>query len=326
MEVLKDLHALDLVLECGITRGMQFGRVRDPGVIAFELPALQPRSLAVLKQRRMQAAREPWLRLGAPAWSHRDWIGTLYPRGSTARDWLQLYAAKLGAIELNSTFYALPSDSTIERWCESTPPSFRFCPKVPRAISHELQSNELAQRVAAFVGCVRRLGDRLGPAFLQLPERVASDSLPLVAAALAAFPGDFALALEVRHPDWFCGGSLREELLGLLESRRIGTVITDVAGRRDVSHGSLTTPRAFVRFVGEGGHATDEPRGKAWLARLLEWRAAGLESAYFFAHQPDDVLAPQLLSLVAEHARASGIDVESVPLEAATTKQLDLFG
>jgi uncharacterized protein YecE (DUF72 family) len=279
-----------------------------------------------LQRQRVVPEVEPWLRLGAPAWSHRDWIGTLYPRGSTARDWLQLYATKLGAIELNSTFYALPSYATIDRWGESTPPSFRFCPKVPRAISHELSSGELAQRVSAFVTCLRRLGARLGPALLQLPERVGPDALSTIAAALPAFPADFALALEVRHPDWFRGASLREELLALLEARRVGTVITDVAGRRDVSHGSLTTPSVFVRFVGEGGHATDEPRSEAWLARLLEWRAAGLESAYFFVHQPDDILAPQLLSLVAEHARARGIDVGAVPLEAAPTKQLDLFG
>jgi hypothetical protein len=103
-------------------------------------------------------------------------------------------------------------------------------------------------------------------------------------------------------------------------------VITDVSGRRDVSHASLATPTAFVRFVGEGGHETDEPRVAQWMERLQSWQALGLQAAYFFVHQPDDIAAPQLLSIAARHAQALGIDVPSVPLERAAPSQLGLFG
>ncbi|HEX4353712.1 MAG TPA: DUF72 domain-containing protein, partial [Polyangiales bacterium] len=127
-----------------------------------------------------------------------------------------------------------------------------------------------------------------------------------------------------RQRDWF-QPSLPDALLALLERKRIATVITDVAGRRDVCHGSLSTPIAFVRFVGEGGHESDEPRMQRWLAQLIDWRAAGLERAYLFVHQPDDIAAPELLSIAAAHARALGIEVPAVPLEAAVTPQLDLF-
>jgi uncharacterized protein YecE (DUF72 family) len=304
---------------------MQFGRVTDLSRVRFELPPLESRSLARLAECGGRTAHAEWLRLGAPAWGHRDWIGTLYPPGSRPRDWLQLYAQKLGAIELNSTFYALPSHASLERWVSATPAHFRFCPKVPRAISHELESSELPARVAAFVACVSRLGVRLGTALLQLPESVAPAQLPLVAAALGAFPADFSLALEVRHPDWFEAAGLREGLLRLLERRGVATVITDVAGRRDVCHASLSTALGFVRFVGEGGHASDAPRCATWLARLAEWRAAGLDAAYFFVHQPDDIAAPQLLAVVSEQARARGIEVPAVPLEAVERAQLDLF-
>jgi uncharacterized protein YecE (DUF72 family) len=304
---------------------MQFGRVTDLSRVCFELPALGPRSLQRLADWGGRAASREWLRLGAPAWGHRDWIGTLYPAGSGPRDWLQLYAQKLGAIELNSTFYALPSHASLERWVAATPTHFRFCPKVPRAISHELESSELPARVAAFVSCVSRLGVRLGPALFQLPESVAPAHLPLVAAALGAFPADFSLALEVRHPAWFEAAGLREPLLRLLETRGVATVITDVAGRRDVCHGSLSSALAFVRFVGEGGHESDAPRSATWLTRLSEWRAAGLEAAYFFVHQPDDIAAPQLLALASEQARARGIEVPLVQLETADRTQLDLF-
>jgi uncharacterized protein YecE (DUF72 family) len=304
---------------------MQFGRIPDVSDVRFELPPLEPRSLRLLGQQPASAQRGDWLRLGAPAWSHRDWIGTLYPPGSTSQDWLRLYAEKLSAIELNSTFYALPSYTTVERWAATTPARFRFCPKVPRIISHELTSAALAERVRAFTSCMLRFGERLGPALLQLPESVSPLMLEVVRAALEAFPPGFSLALEVRHPAWFERGSLREDLLRLLEQQSIATVITDVSGRRDVCHASLTTPIAFVRFVGEGGHPTDAPRTDAWLVRLADWRAAGLQSAYLFVHQPDDLVAPQLLATASEQAHARGIEVPTVALESAVTKQLDLF-
>jgi uncharacterized protein YecE (DUF72 family) len=306
---------------------MQFGRVQDPSGVDFELPPLTPRSAQLLARAQPQACE--WLRLGAPVWGNRDWVGTLYPPGSSAQDRLRLYAEKLRAIELNSMFYALPSDATLERWAAATPRHFRFCPKVPRAISHELHAlpaAELRLRVRTFVSRVRRLGERLGPTLLQLPEALGPQQLAPLTAALSEFPEGFALALELRHAAWFTDGGRRETLLRLLEQRQIATVITDVAGRRDVCHAALTTPLAFVRFVGEGGHPSDQPRTEAWLARLAEWRALGLESAYFFVHQPDDILAPQLLAFAAQHARARGLEVPSVQLESRPSAQLGLFG
>jgi hypothetical protein len=109
----------------------------------------------------------------------------------------------------------------------------------------------------------------------------------------------------------------------------VAAVITCVAGRRDVCHASLTAPFTMVRFVGNGAgpakrdatsaaanalHPTDETRTAAWLDRLLEWRARGLESACFFVHQPDDVLAPELMASFATRARERGVDVPRIVL------------
>jgi uncharacterized protein YecE (DUF72 family) len=308
---------------------MQFGRSGNLDHVDFSLPGLTERSCGVLTRSgsgaELGSADDEWLRLGAPAFRHRDWLGTLYPADSNADDWLSLYAQKLSALELNSTFYGLPSEATIDRWLAQTPARFRFCPKLPRAISHDLGGAELQVLVDAFVARMTRLGPRLGPALIQLPERVEPAALPQLRAALAAFPDDFALALEVRHPGWFEAGALREELIAELEARAIASVITDVSGRRDASHASLTTARAFVRFVGEGGHASDEPRVAAWLIRLQAWRSLGLADAFFFVHQPDDIAAPQLLSIASEHARAAGVSVPSVALERPAVTQLDLF-
>jgi uncharacterized protein YecE (DUF72 family) len=305
---------------------MQFGRGRELSQVDFSLPPLTARSREVLACAHRPNGADEWLRLGAPAFRHRDWVGTLYPATSSADDWLSLYAAKLSALELNSTFYGLPTEATLDRWIAQTPERFRICPKVPRAISHELSSPELQARVTAFATRMLRLGSRLGPGLLQLPERVGPESLPQLRAVLATFPEDFALAVEVRHPAWFeTLGAVRDDLLSELESRALALVITDVSGRRDASHASITSPFVFVRFVGEGGHPTDEPRVASWISRLADWRAAGLAAAFFFVHQPDDIAAPQLLAIAATHANTAGICVPAVTLERAAVAQLDLF-
>lgn len=309
---------------------MQFGRLPTLDGVSFAVPPLSARSERLLAASLLgdtDPTGAPWLRIGAPAWSRRDWLGKLYPKGTTARDWLRLYASQAGAIELNATFYALPDEATLDGWIEATPPAFRFCPKVPREVSHALGDAAAAGAQARFVERVRRLGGRLGPSLLQLSDGFPPSGLPVLEAALARFPDGFPLAVELRHPGWFTASGAREELLATLERRGAGTVITDVAGRRDACHGALTTPVAFVRWVGEAGHTSDGPRLEGWVDRLAAWRARGLRQAFLFVHQPDDVLAPEGMAVASSAARARGIEVPAISLVAgaAPARQLGLF-
>ena len=102
-------------------------------------------------------------------------------------------------------------------------------------------------------------------------------------------------------------------------------VITDTAGRRDVCHGTLTAPEALVRFAGNAPHASDERRLDAWAERLVAWKAAGLRTAYFFVHQPDEDHTPRNLAHLLERARAHGADVLPLALGGAAAGQLRLF-
>jgi uncharacterized protein YecE (DUF72 family) len=157
---------------------------------------------------------------------------------------------------------------------------------------------------------------------VQLPPWFAPDRLGVLNRFLAELPGDLAVAVEVRHEAWFVRGTLRHEALNVLERHHAWSVITDVAGRRDACHASLTAPHVLVRFVGNALHPSDRTRVEAWLDRLLDWRARGLESAYFFVHQPDDLLAPELLAVVTDAARARGL---LLPPLCPPPGQLDLF-
>jgi len=316
---------------------MDFGRRADTDGVSFVLPRTPARSDRVLALGR--PGMEPWLRIGAPAWSRRDWVGKLYPPGATQRDFLRLYARAAGAIELNASFYGLPNEATVTSWVEETPRTFRFCPKVPREISHarglagpspalplaspaQGRSRDAGAELAAFVARFRLLGERLGPALLQLPPWFGPDRRGALAAFLAGWPDDLPLAVELRHEGWFDRGTLLPAALDLLEAKSAAAVITCVTGRRDVCHASLTAPFTMVRFVGNALHPTDESRSGAWLDRLLEWRARGLESAYFFVHQPDDVLAPELMASFAARARERGVEV---PRIALGSPQQELF-
>ena len=83
------------------------------------------------------AGDQPRFYLGCAVWAHPSWSGVLFPRNARSTDYLRLYSRRLTTVEGNTTFYAIPSAETVRRWAEETPPSFRFCFKLPRDVSHQ---------------------------------------------------------------------------------------------------------------------------------------------------------------------------------------------
>jgi uncharacterized protein YecE (DUF72 family) len=303
---------------------MDFGKLPSVDGVRFDVPPIDDRGRAILAHAKAQAAPQ-WLRVGGPGWARRDWLGKLYPQGTPARDFLRVYARALDAIELNASGYALPDPKTVAAWKDDVPEAFRFCPKLPRAITHEQALVGADLWVEQTIERFTPLGVRLGPMMLQLPPFFGPERLPALAAFLRRWPRGCRLAVELRHPAWFARRALRPVLRDLLEDHGVGTVITDVAGRRDVSHGSLTAPFALVRFVGNDLHPTDAPRVDAWIDTLFAWREAGLREAFFFVHEPDDRYAPEMMAHAVARARGKGAQLSPVSLHAPRA-QLDLFG
>lgn len=298
---------------------MDFGRLPDLDGVSFALPPIAEKGRALLDAARAHdasATSGPWLRSGAPAWARKDWVGRLYPRGLSDRRFLAEYAKRVDAIELNASYYRVPTAEVLDAWAAEVPARFRFCPKLHQSITHRRALEESADEALRFGRHFLRLGEKLGPGFLQLPPWLDAGGLRGLDALLAALPVDFRVAVEFRHPSWFDRGELRDDAARVLSRWGAGAVITDVAGRRDVCHGSITAPFVIVRFVGNGLHPTDLPRADAWIERLVELRDLGLHEAYFFAHQPDDALAPELLAHVARRARKRGIDLPPIDLSS----------
>ena len=143
------------------------------------------------------------LYLGCPIWSFKGWVGNFYPKGAKPSEYLREYARRLTTIEGNTTFYAVPAQKTLENWISETPDTFRFCPKIPKAISHEGKLMDYVDRARGFVDVMRGLGTRLGPMFLQLPPRYSPSLFADLKAFLSLWSSDVRLAVEVRHLDWF---------------------------------------------------------------------------------------------------------------------------
>ncbi|MCS6820243.1 MAG: DUF72 domain-containing protein [Microscillaceae bacterium] len=232
--------------------------------------------------------------VGCPVWANKAWVGKIYPKGTKEKDFLTFYSRQFNTIELNTSHYRIPDRATIKQWCEKTPETFVFCPKILQTISHKflLEGNFEAQTML-FCQNIQLLGKRLGACFLQLPPYFEYRHLELLEKFIAFFPTEIPLSIEFRHESWFKENHF-EQTVQLLQAYQKGTVITDVAGRRDVLHLRCSTPTAMIRFVGNDLHPTDYQRIDAWVQRLQQWYERGLQAVYFFIHEPDDNLSPVL--------------------------------
>lgn len=135
--------------------------------------------------------------VGASGFSYPEWRGSFYPADAKPEEFLGHYAARLGAVELNNTFYRLPAEEQFQRWAEATPPGFRFSVKAPKAISFfgRLDRVEtLAERLAV-------LGPRLGPLLVRARDDRPRDD-GFLQLLLESLDPSFLVALDLRHPSW----------------------------------------------------------------------------------------------------------------------------
>jgi uncharacterized protein YecE (DUF72 family) len=306
---------------------VEFGKLSNVDGVAFTLPPEDDRTAFVLREAPAREAGR--LRLGTPAWSHREWVGEVYPTGTKPRDYLAHYARRFGCIELNSTHYAVPKPEIVQRWVDDTPAGFRFDAKVLQDISHRGSLASGRDELARFCDAMTGLGDRLGLVWLQLPPSVGPTRLDDLEGLLDGLPDGVQGAVELRHPGWFSERSLIPRAFDALAERDVALVITDVAGRRDLCHCSLPAPRTMVRFVGNELHPSDHERVAAWLPRLKAWLDAGAEALDFIVHQPGDLLSPRLADYIEDRLESRLGLVVRPPTQAVEPKpptgQLTLF-
>lgn len=189
-------------------------------------------------------------RLGTSGWSYRDWRGLFYPKGTRQGDFLSYYAQHFSTVELNATFYRLPTDKTVAGWLDKVPPSFRFCAKLSRSVSHRKDWAEAPERIDLFSRRLAPLSPRLGPVLVQLPPSRVFDArwAERLLATLRARCPHWRFALEARHSSWFDAAAL-----ALLREHGVAAVTADAGGRYPQTR-EVTADFAYVRLHGPGGY------------------------------------------------------------------------
>jgi uncharacterized protein YecE (DUF72 family) len=299
---------------------MEFGKVSsiDLEGITFDLPA--PR----LTRPPLVGKKSPVFYVGCPVWANKEWVGSWYPADAKEKDFLKYYAQQFNTIELNSTHYQIPHPSVVESWSAKVGKSFRFCPKFLQDISHTLLPRGDAKAMANFFcETMQHFGENLGMSFLQLPPFFSPKEAHFLWQFLDDLPTEYQLAVEFRQENWFVGDTFFKTAEKLQE-RHIATVITDTAGRRDAVHLTLSLPTLMVRFLGNNLHATDYTRIDDWVGKIQEYLDLGVQEIYFFAHEPDNVHAPELaLYFIRQLAKICHIHLpEPTPTSG---KQMGLF-
>ena len=251
--------------------------------------------------------------VGSAIWAHKGWVGNFFPKGTKSADYLREYARRLTAVEGNTTFYATPSIETLHKWKDDTPETFRFCPKLPRGVSHAGQLMPHLGEAQRFADLMRHLGARLGPLFLQLPPRYSPKLINDLGKFLAAWPRDLKLAVEVRHPDWFHEPQ-HTALNTLLREHDVARVLIDTRPIRDMPEAQIedgkvqvlmaqerkpdvpllperTAAFTFVRYIGHPQVDLNGTLLDKWAERMAGWLNEGAD-VFGFCHCPDETQSP----------------------------------
>jgi uncharacterized protein YecE (DUF72 family) len=220
------------------------------------------------------------VRVGCSGWVYKDWRGGFYPEGLPQRSWLEHYSRHFDTVEINNTFYRLPSEAAVRGWVEQTPAGFAFAVKASRYLTHVKKLKGLAEygRARLFNSLEQMAAaGKLGVVLWQLPPNFHRNDERL-AAALAALPESTRHCFEFRHASWFC-----PEVYEQLRRRDVALVIADDPEITFQTH-ERTAGWTYVRFH-RGSRGRDGNYSKAeiesWARRLREWRSEVEVFAYF---------------------------------------------
>jgi uncharacterized protein YecE (DUF72 family) len=212
--------------------------------------------------------------VGTSGYNYPEWKGTFYPADLPAARMLGFYSERFSVVEINATFYRMPTEKSLAGWAAATPPGFRFALKAPQRITHFARLRNVDEPVRYFSDVAQTLADKLGPLLFQLPPNFAQD-LGRLSDLLALVPPGLACAFEFRHASWFA-----DEVYARLRARNAALCIADTeAGTTPLV---ATADFGYLRLRDEGYTDADHGRWADTIRRLGEgWRDAYI----FFKHE-----------------------------------------
>jgi len=216
------------------------------------------------------------IHVGTSGFNYPEWRGTFYPEGFPAKKMFEYYAQRFRTVEINATFYRMPTPKLTTAWLEQAPPGFSYALKAPRRITHDKRLKDCEELVQFFYESARVLGPRLATLLFQLPPNFKCD-LARLDAFLAVLPSDLRAAFEFRHESW-----LTEEVYTRLERHRAALCIADFGDRATPIR--ATARHVHFRLRDEGYTPADLER---WAVEILSHGAAWDEVFVYFKHEEE---------------------------------------
>jgi uncharacterized protein YecE (DUF72 family) len=216
--------------------------------------------------------------VGTSGYNYPEWKGSFYPSDLPAAKMLPYYASKFHTVEINFTFYRMPTSKIVAGWAAQVPAGFRFTLKAPKRITHDkrLRAADVADSLHAFVSVAGELGPGLGALLFQLPPNFKKD-LPLLNEFLSLLPPKITAAFEFRHDSW-----LSDDTYDALRARNIALCIADSEKRETPA--MTTADYAYFRLRDEGYQDADIAR---WTASVKELGAKCSDVFVYFKHEDE---------------------------------------
>jgi len=214
--------------------------------------------------------------VGCQGWNYADWVGPFYPRGTRAAEMLNLYARAFDTVEVDSTFYAVPSGSTVENWARRAPSGFTFSLKLPQEVTHQgaLRGEIAAAVLSEFCARARLLGEKLACVLVQLPPQFmcAPENMRALREFLPLLPRDVRFSVEFRDPLWF-----EEGVVEVLDRHGVAPALVEGPWVRRERVWQLAEASradfAYVRWMGERDLTRFDAVQRARDENLRAWAA-----------------------------------------------------
>ena len=212
--------------------------------------------------------------VGTSGYNFPEWKGTFYPPKLPTSKWLEYYASRLGTVEINYTFYRMPTAKVVAGWDAVTPPGFSFVLKAPQRITHIARLKNVDDTLRFFLETARTLGPKLGPILFQLPPNFKKDTERL-GDVLTLFPADLRCAWEFRHPSWF-----EADVYELLRTGNAALCVADTD--EGTTPLEATADFGYVRLRDEGYKKKDL---EDWVTKLKGLGGGWADAYVFFKHE-----------------------------------------
>lgn len=241
--------------------------------------------------------------VGTMGWSYDFWLNNFYPKGLKPAQFLAEYAKHFSTVEGDSTFYRVPSESTVTSWKEQTPPDFLFSLKFPKVVTHDKMLKDCEDNVKFFLNRISLMKPKVGALLLQFPYAFNEEHLSLLGDFLAILPRDYRFSVEFRNKKLF-----QDKLYSLLRDHNVALAMVEHPFWPKAE--ALTADFAYIRWEGDrrkvngtlGQVEVDKTANiRDWAQKIKKLlndqvEVFGYYSKYYSGHPPTD--AKQLLALL----------------------------